>query len=219
MKPLKSGQVIIWWRRCWLATVQKARKHTASPDKTSHDLASTAFSDPVSYPPFIFHSFIYSVGCLPLTKTASGEQGPFLSHLPPHPGMLTASTQTAWCKAYVYLLSTDKTNGKQGPLLGQPLSREKVVWKTQFYIHVKENFRLTPPKFYCLTSSVKTSKDFPGGPGVKNHLAMQGTWVWTLVRELRSYMPWSNQAPAPPSKIPMTQWKFRAPQLRPNEAR
>ena len=108
---------------------------------------------------------------------------------------------------------------KAKPTSGAPLAREKVVWKTLFYIHVKENFRLTPPKFYCLTSSVKTSKDFAGGPGVKNHLAMQGTWVWTLIRELRSYMPWSNQAPAPPSNIPMTQWKFRTPQLRPNEAR
>ena len=36
------------------------------------------------------------------------------------------------------------------------------------------------------------SGSFPGGPVVKNLLAVQGMRVWFLVRELRSYMPQSN---------------------------
>ena len=34
--------------------------------------------------------------------------------------------------------------------------------------------------------------DFPGGPVVKNLLAIQGTPVQSLVGELRSHMPWGN---------------------------
>ena len=34
--------------------------------------------------------------------------------------------------------------------------------------------------------------DFPGGPVVKNPLAMQGTKVQSLVEELRSHVLWSN---------------------------
>ena len=34
---------------------------------------------------------------------------------------------------------------------------------------------------------IKMYGDFPGGPMVKNHLAMQGVQVQSLVRELRSH--------------------------------
>ena len=30
--------------------------------------------------------------------------------------------------------------------------------------------------------------DFPGGPGLRPHLPMQGVWVWSLVAVLRSHM-------------------------------
>ena len=33
--------------------------------------------------------------------------------------------------------------------------------------------------------------DFPGGPVVRICLAMQGTWVQSLVTKLRSLTPWS----------------------------
>ena len=36
---------------------------------------------------------------------------------------------------------------------------------------------------------VVVPRDFPGLPVIKNLLPMQGTWVQSLVRELRSHMP------------------------------
>ena len=36
--------------------------------------------------------------------------------------------------------------------------------------------------------------DFPGGSVAKNLPSSAGTQVWSLVRELRSHMPWGNQA-------------------------
>ena len=41
------------------------------------------------------------------------------------------------------------------------------------------------------------SRDFPGGPVVKNPLAMQGMQVRSLVRELRSHMPQATKAYTP----------------------
>ena len=39
---------------------------------------------------------------------------------------------------------------------------------------------------------VTTTGDFPGGPAVKTVLPLQGTWVQSLVGELRSHMPRST---------------------------
>ena len=36
------------------------------------------------------------------------------------------------------------------------------------------------------------NRDFSGGPVIKNPLCNAGTWVWSLVGELRSQVPWSN---------------------------
>ena len=35
---------------------------------------------------------------------------------------------------------------------------------------------------------------FPGAPVIKNPPSNAGDWVWSLVRELRYHMPWSNEA-------------------------
>ena len=40
------------------------------------------------------------------------------------------------------------------------------------------------------------SRDFLGGPAV-DHFPMQGTWVWSLVEEVRSHKPRGNSACAP----------------------
>ena len=37
-----------------------------------------------------------------------------------------------------------------------------------------------------------TERDFRGGPGLRICLAMQGTWVRSLVRELRFHMWWRH---------------------------
>ena len=40
----------------------------------------------------------------------------------------------------------------------------------------------------------KTSRDFPGGPWwLRLRLPMQGVWVWSLIRMLRSHMPHSQK--------------------------
>ena len=48
-----------------------------------------------------------------------------------------------------------------------------------------------------ILSSKKETRDFPGGPVVKNRLAMQRTLVQSLVKELRSHILWSNSACVP----------------------
>ena len=40
----------------------------------------------------------------------------------------------------------------------------------------------------CFVFKTKPPWDFPGGPVVKTALSRQGTWVQSLVRELRSHM-------------------------------
>ena len=54
------------------------------------------------------------------------------------------------------------------------------------------------------TVKILMQGDFPGAPvRLKICLAMQGMWVWSSVRKLRSHMPWSNQAtiPEPASQL------------------
>ena len=48
----------------------------------------------------------------------------------------------------------------------------------------------------------KVSWDFPGGPVIKNPLSKVGAQVWSLVRKLRSHMPWGNQECAPQLQSP-----------------
>ena len=59
-------------------------------------------------------------------------------------------------------------------------------------------------------------------------LSMQGTWVWSLVRELRSHMPWGNQACTPQLPSPHASARekpvhgnkgVRIPQLTPDTAK
>ena len=47
---------------------------------------------------------------------------------------------------------------------------------------------------YC---SERLKEDFPDGPLLRIHLPMQGIWVRSLVRELRSHTLWSNYAHIP----------------------
>lgn len=215
MKLLKSGQDIIWWHRCWLATVQKARKHTASLDKTSHDLATITFSDPISYP----HpsSFIYSVGCLPLTKTASESRDLSVSlahHIPNFHGKHTNCLVQSLCLPVNKL--TERMKAK--PTSGAPLARER--WSERHYsIFMLRNFRLTPPKFYCLTSSVKTSKGLCWWSRVKNHLAMQGTWVWTLIKGTKILHALEQPSPCTTIKHPNDTVKIPSAPTKANEAR
>ena len=60
---------------------------------------------------------------------------------------------------------------------------------------------------YYSTTKRYELQDFPGGPVVKNPPSKEGTWVPSLVRELRSHMPWGNQSWVP-GEAHMTQRKI-----------
>ena len=93
----------------------------------------------------------------------------------------------------------------EGCSLGYRLvSKMKALWEQFWYCSCyPEGFHLVSFKFanehflncfmsYSLRIRIKNRqrRDFPSGQWLRIFLPVQWTWVWSLVQELRSHMPW-----------------------------
>ena len=66
-----------------------------------------------------------------------------------------------------------------------------------FFKSLRHNILFKGMLGQMLCCSERFNKDFPDGPWLRICLPMQGMWVWSLVRELRSHTLWSNYTHVP----------------------
>ena len=72
----------------------------------------------------------------------------------------------------------------------------------------EESISLYSFRFFKLVQELNWG-DFPGGPVVQIAFPLQGAGVWTLIFELRSYMPSceANRSPPPPKKKKLNRYE------------
>ena len=81
--------------------------------------------------------------------------------------------------------------------LGEHICKSQHLIKECYTKTYKELLKRNNKKRNSCIKKKKGARDFPGGPGVKHSCFMQGMWVWSRVRELKSHMLRDNQAHTP----------------------
>ena len=68
--------------------------------------------------------------------------------------------------------------------------KNKICTRPYYYTQPSKNYIFSQMIFTCYLNWRATENwNFPGSLVVKTQLSLQGTWIWSLVGELRSHVP------------------------------